>query len=148
MGPMGLSWPFGVAALHSPGASLGCFPPLDPSKLGKSHLTDPGLTVSSPSDRPRGRGSGLTSQGRKLKLRLAKGLPGVTQPVTVESAPFRLLVTPKRSVSCPRLPHPKSPAFPAGEPHTCVGVCVCVCVWGGQQCMQPASSFSPYLSSS
>lgn len=119
--------PSGGTALHSPGASPGGFPLLGPSRLGKASLTCAGLMVSSPSGYPGGRGSGLPSQGRKLKLRQTKRLPGATQPVTVESAPFRLLRLPAQLL--PQAASPQSPALPTGDPQTRERGASCVCSW-------------------
>lgn len=119
--------PSGGTALHSPGASPGGFPPLGPSRLGKLRLTCAGLMVSSPSGHPGGQDSGLLSQGRKLKLRQTKRLPGATQPVTVESAPFRLLRLPAQLL--PQGASPQSPTLPTGDPQTREGRASCVCSW-------------------
>lgn len=84
---------------------------------------------------PGGWGSGPYIPGRKLKLSEAKGLPRVTQPVTVELAQFRLLATLKRS-----LPLILRACLPLLAISRLCGE--------SQQCVEPASSFSHYVSSS
>ena len=135
-GTSGFAMPSGGTALRSPGASSGGFPPLGPSKLGKFHLTCAGLMVSSPSGHPGGRGNGLPSQGRKLKLTHTKRLPRVTRPVTVQSAPFRLLGTPSPSLApgC-LIPEPGLAFWRPSDVHG-----------EGQLCVQLASSLSHGLS--
>ena len=135
-GTNGFAMPSGGTALHSPGASPGGFPPLGPSKLGKSHLTCAGLMVSSPSGHPGRRGSGLPSQGRKLKLRQTKRPPGVTRPVTVGAAPLRLLETPGPPLAPGCLSPEPRPAH--WRPSDVRGQ--------GQLCVQLASSLSHGLS--
>ena len=52
---------------------------------------------------------------------------GATQPVTVESAPFRLLRLPAQLL--PQGASPQSPTLPTGDPQTREGRASCVCSW-------------------